>query len=84
MFNITKHDILKKWREWLFKWTVLEPGDCQEQTLDHKQPNKKETQAYNEVWQTRGRRERLLIIYTRLQEDYKILSRTNSTTLTQK
>jgi len=42
----------------------VELRDCQEQTLDHRQPNEKETQACNEVWQDclrpRGRRERFI------------------------
>ena len=30
---------------------MLYPGGCQEQILDHKQPKKKKTQAYNEIRQ---------------------------------
>jgi len=41
---------------------IVEPGYYQKQTLDHKQLNKKETQAYNEIWQDylrpQSRRER--------------------------
>ena len=53
-------------------YNLLEPRDCQEQIIDHKQ-TKEETQAYNEVRQDclrLGTEERdLLMIYTRLQED---------------